>query len=117
MAAEASTGMNFTFSCPAAVHYQNASDVNQIDLPTGTGMMGILPQHVPTLGVLSAGWATVYKADGSTNKYFVSSGSYAVNDDGSVMISAEEALTEADIDMDAVKKELAAAQARTGAGV
>merc|ERR1712110_1071427 len=59
--------------------------------------MGILPQHVPTLGVLSAG-------------------SYAVNDDGSVMISAEEALTEADIDMDAVKKELAAAQARTGAG-
>merc|ERR1712110_1125310 len=64
--------------------------------------MGILPSHVPTLGVLSAGWATVYKADGSTNKYFVSSGSYAVNDDGSVMISAE--------------KELAAAQARTGAG-
>merc|ERR1711981_1302283 len=106
MAAEASTGLNFTFSCPAAVHYQNASDVNQIDLPTGTGMMGILPQHVPTLGVLAAGWATVYESSGTNARFFVSSGSYAVNEDGSVQIAAEEAIAEADIDMDAAKKRI-----------
>merc|ERR1711879_48812 len=50
-------------------------------------MMGILPQHVPSLGVLAAGWATVY-----------------------------EAIAEADIDMEAAKKELAAAQAKTSQG-
>merc|ERR1711988_1387561 len=116
MAAEASTGMNFTFSCPAAVHYQNATNINQIDLPTGTGMMGILPQHVPTLGVLAAGWATVYEASGEAKRFFVSSGSYSINDDGSVQIAAEETIAEADIDMDAAKKELAAAQAKTSSG-
>merc|ERR1712187_877643 len=116
MAAEASTGMNFTFSCPAAVHYQNASNVNQIDLPTGTGMMGILPQHVPTLGVLAAGWATVYESSGSAKRFFVSSGSYSINDDGSVQIAAEEAIAEADIDMEAVKKQLAAAQSKASSG-
>merc|ERR1739847_96656 len=116
MAAEAATGMNFTFSCPAAVHYQNASDVNQIDLPTGTGMMGILPQHVPSLGVLAAGWTTVYEANCANKRFFVSSGSYAINEDGSIQIAAEEAIAEADIDMEAAKKELAAAQSKANSG-
>merc|ERR1711981_1472205 len=53
--------------------------------------MGILPQHVPTLGVLRAGWTTVYEASGTQSKFFVSSGSYAVNADGSILIAAEEA--------------------------
>merc|ERR1711981_7400 len=78
--------------------------------------MGILPQHVPTLGVLQAGWTTVYNSSGSQTKIFVSSGSYAVNADGSVMIAAEEALTEADIDMDAARKELAKAQSAASSG-
>ena len=77
--------MKFTFSCPAAVHYSAATNVSQIDLPTGTGVMGILPQHVPTLGVLQAGWATVFQTDGAVKKFFVSSGSYSVTDDGAVM--------------------------------
>merc|ERR1711980_44449 len=79
-------------------------------------MMGILPQHVPTLGVLQAGWATVYEASGEAKRFFVSSGSYSINDDGSVQIAAEEAIAEADIDLDAAKKELAAAQAKTSSG-
>merc|ERR1719219_702018 len=68
--------------------------------------MGILPQHVPTLGVLQAGWATVYESAGGSKRFFVSSGSYSVNADGSVQIAAEEALAEADVDMDAAKKAL-----------
>merc|ERR1711879_220094 len=81
MAADAATGINFTFACPAAVHYMNASNINQIDLPTGTGMMGILPQHVPSLGVLQAGWTTVYESSGDAKRFFVSSGSYSINED------------------------------------
>merc|ERR1711879_693716 len=65
-------------------------------------MMGILPQHVPSLGVLAAGWATVYEANGQNKRFFVSSGSYAINEDGSVQIAAEE--------------ELAAYQAKTSQG-
>merc|ERR1711970_1340812 len=79
-------------------------------------MMGILPQHVPSLGVLAAGWTTVYEANGANKRFFVSSGSYAINEDGSVQIAAEEAIAEADIDMEAAKKELSAAQARASSG-
>merc|ERR1712066_718237 len=78
--------------------------------------MGILPQHVPSLGVLQAGWTTVYEASGDAKRFFVSSGSYSINDDGSVQIAAEEAIAEADIDMDAAKKALAAAQSKVGSG-
>merc|ERR1711972_117670 len=67
-------------------------------------MMGILPNHVPTLGVL-AGWATVYDA-GNTARIFVSSGSYTIKEDGSVSIAAEEAVAEEDIDLDAARKAL-----------
>lgn len=115
MAAEAATGMKFTFSCPAAVHYQDATNVSQIDLPTGTGMMGILPQHVPTIGVLAAGWATVYSG-ANASRYFVSSGSYTITDSGAVMIAAEEALAESEIDMEAAKKQLVAYQAKVSVG-
>merc|ERR1712156_599080 len=66
-------------------------------------MMGILPQHVPTLGVLAAGWTTVYESNGANKRFFVSSGSYAINEDGSVQIAAEEAIAEADIDLEAPK--------------
>merc|ERR1712001_735770 len=108
--------MKFSFASATSQHYSNSTSVTQIDLPTGTGMMGILPQHVPTLGVLAAGWATVYESSGQNKRFFVSSGSYAINEDGSVQIAAEEAIAEADIDMEAAKKELAAAQAKSSQG-
>merc|ERR1712036_180156 len=98
--------MKFSFASARQEHYNNATNVTQIDLPTGTGMMGILPNHVPTLGVLAAGWATVYEG-GEQKKFFVSSGSYTVQADGSVNIAAEEAVPESDISMDECRKALA----------
>ena len=97
--------MKFSFASASKEFYSNSTSVTQVDLPTGTGMMGILPNHVPTLGVLAAGWATVYEA-GQANRIFVSSGSYTIKDDGSVSIAAEEAVAEADIDLDAARKAL-----------
>ena len=69
--------MKFSFASASKEFYSNSTSVTQVDLPTGTGMMGILPNHVPTLGVLAAGWATVYDA-GQANRIFVSSGSYTI---------------------------------------
>merc|ERR1739848_825172 len=100
----AETGMVFSFATPASGHYTNATNVSQVDLPTGTGMIGILPHHVPTLGVLAPGWTTVYESSGEQNRYFVSSGSYTVNADGSVTIAAEEAISADEIDLDLARK-------------
>ncbi|KAJ0065679.1 hypothetical protein NL108_016207, partial [Boleophthalmus pectinirostris] len=70
----------------------NAASVKQVDVPTLTGAFGILPAHVPTLQVLRPGVVTVFNEDGSSTKYFVSSGSVTVNADSSVQLLAEEAV-------------------------
>jgi len=41
-----------------------------VDVPTGTGTIGILANHVPTLGVLQPGVLTVVETEGTVNKYF-----------------------------------------------
>ena len=53
----------------------------------------------------------VYTAEG-TQAFFVSSGSYTVNNDSTVSIIAEEACRLADLDKEAAQKALAAAQVR-----
>merc|ERR1712121_149224 len=102
--------MAFTLASPYDVYYKDAK-VKQIDVPTLAGNFGILPQHVPTLGVLKPGVINVIEEDGSTKKYFVSSGSVTINDDSSVQILAEEAHPVDRLDGAAIKEGLAKAQA------
>ncbi|XP_075707151.1 ATP synthase F(1) complex subunit delta, mitochondrial [Rhinoderma darwinii] len=87
-----SPAMSFTFASPSQVFY-NGANVKQVDVPTTTGMFGILANHVPTLQVLRPGLVTVLSEEGTTTKYFVSSGSVTVNADSSVQLLAEEAVT------------------------
>jgi F-type H+-transporting ATPase subunit delta len=68
------------------VYYNNAN-IKQVDVPSFSGAFGILPNHVPTLAVLKPGIVTVYEQDGSSKKFFVSSGSVTVNDDSSGMLN------------------------------
>uniref|UniRef100_A0A8C5YCF5 ATP synthase F(1) complex subunit delta, mitochondrial n=1 Tax=Microcebus murinus TaxID=30608 RepID=A0A8C5YCF5_MICMU len=84
--------MSFTFASPTQVFFNNAN-VRQVDVPTLTGAFGILAAHVPTLQVLRPGMVVVHAEDGTTSKYFVSSGSVTVNADSSVQLLAEEAVT------------------------
>ncbi|KAG8454611.1 hypothetical protein GDO86_001003 [Hymenochirus boettgeri] len=104
-----SPAMSFTFASPTQVFYSGAS-VKQVDVPTLTGMFGILPAHVPTLQVLRPGIVTVFSDDGVSTKYFVSSGSVTVNADSSVQLLAEEAVTLDMIDLSAAKSNLEKAQ-------
>nr|XP_020467881.1 ATP synthase subunit delta, mitochondrial isoform X2 [Monopterus albus] len=90
-AASVPTQMSFTFASPTQVFFKEAS-VRQVDVPTLTGAFGILPAHVPTLQVLRPGVVTIFNDDGSSAKYFVSSGSVTVNTDSSVQLLAEEAV-------------------------
>ncbi|XP_061095660.1 ATP synthase subunit delta, mitochondrial [Conger conger] len=102
--------MSFTFASPTKVFF-NAASVKQVDVPTLTGAFGILPAHVPTLQVLRPGVVTVFGEDGSSAKYFVSSGSVAVNADSSVQLLAEEAVPLDSLDLTAAKANLEKAQA------
>ncbi|XP_008336770.1 ATP synthase F(1) complex subunit delta, mitochondrial isoform X2 [Cynoglossus semilaevis] len=110
--AEAGPGgpqMSFTFASPSQVFFSEAS-VKQVDVPTLTGVFGILPAHVPTLQVLRPGVVTVFSDDGSSVKYFVSSGSVTVNSDSSVQLLAEEAVPLDQLDVAAAKANLEKAQ-------
>ncbi|KAK7126834.1 hypothetical protein R3I94_018122 [Phoxinus phoxinus] len=104
-----SAEMSFTFASPTQVFFKEAS-VKQIDVPTLTGAFGILPAHVPTLQVLRPGVVTVFNDDGSSAKYFVSSGSVTVNADSSVQLLAEEAVPLDNLDLAAAKANLEKAQ-------
>ena len=68
-------------------------------------------QHFSRLGSIKSilGVMNVYTAEG-TQSFFVSSGSYTVNNDSTVSIIAEEACKLSDLDKEAATKALAAAQ-------
>jgi F-type H+-transporting ATPase subunit delta len=55
--------------------------VKQVDVPSFSGSFGILPAHLPTLEVLKPVVVTVFENDGSTKKFFVSSGTVTINED------------------------------------
>ena len=110
-AAVAQSGqMSFTFGSPSEIFYESSTAVKQVDVPTGTGAIGILANHVPTLGVLAPGVLSVMATDGGTSRYFVSSGAYSVNEDASVIITAEEAVRVEDLDKELAKSNLVKAQ-------
>ncbi|XP_028627419.1 ATP synthase subunit delta, mitochondrial [Grammomys surdaster] len=101
--------MSFTFASPTQVFFDSAN-VRQVDVPTLTGAFGILASHVPTLQVLRPGLVVVHAEDGTTTKYFVSSGSVTVNADSSVQLLAEEAVTLDMLDLGAARANLEKAQ-------
>uniref|UniRef100_A0A3Q1G9D0 ATP synthase F(1) complex subunit delta, mitochondrial n=1 Tax=Acanthochromis polyacanthus TaxID=80966 RepID=A0A3Q1G9D0_9TELE len=95
-----------SYSEAASKVFFKEANVKQVDVPTLTGAFGILPAHVPTLQVLRPGVVTVFNDDGSSAKYFVSSGSVTVNADSSVQLPAEEAVPLDQLDIAAAKANL-----------
>jgi len=102
--------MPLVFASPNSAFYSGES-VKQIDVPSLSGAFGILPNHVPTMAALAPGVVSVTGADGAISKYFVSSGTVTVNADSSVQLLAEEACLVADLDANAAREALAAANA------
>merc|ERR1712121_504546 len=97
--------MAFTLSSPYDVYYKDAV-VKQIDVPTLAGSFGILPDHVPTIAVLTPGVVNVIEEDGTKKDYFVSSGSVTINEGSSVQILAEEAHPVDRLDVEAIRSSL-----------
>ncbi|CBY23005.1 unnamed protein product [Oikopleura dioica] len=107
--------MAFSFASPHEEFYTADITIKQVDIPTTTGTIGVLPEHVPTFGTLAPGVMTVMAESGSS-KYFISSGSYTVNPDSSISVIAEEAGPLADFDKDAAQQALNAVNTSTPEG-
>ena len=105
-----STEMTFTFAAPGQVFYNQAKNVKQVDVPSLSGSIGILANHVPTLAVLKPGVVAVTENEGKVNKFFVSSGSVSVNPDSSVQLLAEEAVSLEHLDLKSAQEQLSEAQ-------
>jgi F-type H+-transporting ATPase subunit delta len=105
-----STDMTFTFASPAEVFYNQVKNVKQVDVPSLSGSFGILANHVPTLAVLKPGVVNVHEQDGKVRKFFVSSGSVAVNPDSTVQLLAEEAVALESLDLRSAQEQLSEAQ-------
>jgi F-type H+-transporting ATPase subunit delta len=104
------TEMSFTFSSPAEVIYNQAKNVKQVDVSTLSGSVGLLANHVPILAALRPGIVTVHETEGKVNKYFVSSGSVAVNPDSSIQLLAEECFALDKLDLKAAQEQLSEGQ-------
>ncbi|CDW55000.1 ATP synthase, H+ transporting, mitochondrial F1 c omplex, delta subunit [Trichuris trichiura] len=104
-----------TFASSSKVFYKQ-EDVQQVNVPTIDGEVGIYPTHVPLIGVLKPGVVTVTGVDNDVKKFFVSSGSLAINEDSSVQLLAEEACTVEELDLQQCELGLEKAKSETAAG-
>jgi len=85
------------------------TDADSVQAPGELGEFELLPGHVPMLTALRPGVLTI--GTKARARYAVSSGYLRADPAGAVEILVEQAVPAKDIDTDAAKKELAAAEA------
>lgn len=98
-------GLSLTFASPSQSFYKDTK-VRQVDVPSYSGSLGILADHVPILAVMKPGVVTVFEEDGSSKRIFVAAGTVTMNDDSSLLLLASEAVAVEDLDMAAAQKNL-----------
>jgi F-type H+-transporting ATPase subunit epsilon len=85
------------------------TDADSVQAPGELGEFELLPGHVPMLTALRAGVLTI--GSKAKARYAVSTGYLRVDPNGAVEILVEQAMPSKDVDADAAKKDLAAAEA------
>ena len=85
------------------------TDADSVQAPGELGEFELLPGHVPMLTALRAGVLTI--GTKARARYAVSTGYLRVDPNGAVEILVEQAQPAKDVDTDAAKKDLAAAEA------
>jgi len=101
--AQGSEKLKLGFATPTHALRKDAL-VDMVVFPAATGMMGVLPQHVPTVAQLKPGVVTVVE-DGKEDKYFVSSGFAFVTKERTDILAVEAVRLE-DLDKEAVQRGL-----------
>ncbi|KAF6002773.1 ATP synthase subunit delta, mitochondrial [Cyanidiococcus yangmingshanensis] len=112
-AGEGTNQVTLNFFCPHMVIARNRS-VSSVIVPASSGLMGILPNHVPTVAQMRPGVVTIYHEDSKEERYFVSSGFTFVHPDRTD-ICAVEAVRLEDLDPEEINKALAECEAKLAA--
>ena len=105
MAASNFLGVNLV--TPKGVVAQSETD--SVQAPGELGEFELLPGHVPMLTALKPGVLTI--GSKARNRYAVGSGYLRIDPAGSVEILVEQAVPASEVDVEAAKKELQAADA------
>jgi F-type H+-transporting ATPase subunit delta len=112
-ASEAATSeaLKLSLALPHETLYSE-SEVQQVNLPSINGDLGILANHIPIVEQLRPGLLEVISKSGETEQYFVSGGIATVQPGNKLTISAIEAFKPDQFDAAAVKSSIADAQKR-----
>ncbi|RLV89764.1 ATP synthase subunit delta mitochondrial [Spathaspora sp. JA1] len=109
--AVASDALRLSLALPHQTLYAD-SEVEQVNLPSVNGDLGILANHIPIVEQLRPGLLEIISKTGETEQYFVSGGIATVQPGNKLTISAIEAFKPEQIDSHAVKNLIADAQKR-----
>ncbi|EGW33684.1 ATP synthase delta subunit [Spathaspora passalidarum NRRL Y-27907] len=109
--AVASDALKLSLALPHQTLYSD-SEVEQVNLPSVNGDLGILANHIPIVEQLRPGLLEIISKTGETEQYFVSGGIATVQPGNKLTISAIEAFKPEQIDTHAVKNLIADAQKR-----
>lgn len=90
------------------------SEVEQVNLPSVNGDLGILANHIPIVEQLRPGLLEIISKGGETEQYFVSGGIATVQPGNKLTISAIEAFKPDQFDANEVKNLISDAQKRAG---
>ncbi|CAG8439258.1 7436_t:CDS:2 [Ambispora leptoticha] len=101
--------LRLNFALPHQTLYRNV-DVQQVNLSSTSGDMGILANHVPSIEQLRPGVIEIIENPNTTQKYFVSGGFAIVHPNSSLDINAIEAFSLDDFSIESIKTNLAEAQ-------
>jgi len=77
-------------------------------VPGARGLFGVRPGHTPFLSLMEPGWMTLREGT-STQRFYVAGGFVEVANDN-VRVLADQAETEAEVDVEAAKRRLSEAQ-------
>jgi F-type H+-transporting ATPase subunit epsilon len=81
---------------------------DEVIVPGARGLFGVRPGHTPFLTLMEPGWMTL-KEGATVQRYYLAGGFVEVASD-TVRILADQAETEAEVDLEAAKKRLEVAQ-------
>lgn len=109
--AATSDALKLSLALPHQTLYSE-SEVEQVNLPSVNGDLGILANHIPIVEQLRPGLLEIISKGGETEQYFVSGGIATVQPGNKLTISAIEAFKPEQFDAHAVKTLIADAQKR-----
>ncbi|EGV62474.1 delta subunit of the central stalk of mitochondrial F1F0 ATP synthase, atp16 [Yamadazyma tenuis] len=106
-----SDALKLSLALPHQTLYSD-SEVEQVNLPSVNGDLGILANHIPIVEQLRPGLLEIISKGGETEQYFVSGGIATVQPGNKLTISAIEAFKPDQFDVNEVKNLISDAQKR-----